>query len=113
MPEQKLDLLQFPSGQVTQPRATPTKVMRSEVRNSCAPGRSLHYVPDGFGGDAIAPDRSASADSTKDEASRYPRSLRPVIHCPFDPPRHRNRSDVLALPDQVGHNPVLLPDLEV
>jgi hypothetical protein len=110
MPEQKLDLLQFSSGEVTQPRAAPAEVVRRQVRNSCAPGCALHHVPYGFGGDVVAPDGSASADSAKDEAGRYPRDLHPVIHRAFDPPRHWNRSDVFAISDQVGHNPVFLPD---
>jgi len=52
-------------------------------------------------------------DSAKDEAGCYRRSLRPVIHRPLHPAWHWNRSDVLALADQVGHNPVLLPGLDV
>jgi hypothetical protein len=53
------------------------------------------------------------ADSAKDEAARYPCRLRPFIHRPLDPARYRNRSDVLSLPDQIGYNPVLFPDLKV
>jgi hypothetical protein len=70
-------------------------------------------MPNGFGRDAVSPNRAGSADSPKDESGRYPAGLHPVIYRPFDPARHRYRSDVLALPDQIGHNPVLFPDLEV
>jgi hypothetical protein len=34
MPEQKLNLLEFSSGDVTEPRTTSTQVMRSEVRDA-------------------------------------------------------------------------------
>ena len=81
--------------------------------NSGAPGRPLHHMPYGFGRDVIPLNRAASADSAKDDPGCHTRSLRPVIHRPFDPAQHRNPSDVFALPDQVGHNPVFLPDLEV
>jgi hypothetical protein len=101
MPEQKLDLLQFSPGEMTQARATPAKIMGSELRSSSAPGRSLHNVPNGFGRDVVAPERAGSADSAKNEAGRYPRRLRPFVHRPFDPARHGNRSDVLSLTSQV------------
>jgi len=41
MTQQKLNLLQFPSGKVTKPRAPSTEVVRSKLRNSSATGRSL------------------------------------------------------------------------
>jgi hypothetical protein len=113
MPEQKLNLLQFPSGKVTQPRSTSTEVVTSKLRYSGAPVRSLHHTPYGLGNNVVSPDRAGSADSAKDEAGRYHCGLHPVIHRPFDPARHRYRSDVLALPDEIRHNPVFLPDLEV
>jgi len=56
---------------------------------------------------------AVSADSAEDEAGRNPGGLRPGVHRLFDPTRHRNRSDVFALADQIGHDPVLLPDLKI
>ena len=87
--------------------------MGSEVRGSSAQGGSLHNMPNGFGRDVFPPDRTGAANSAKDEACRYLRGMRPVIHRTVYPARHRHRSDVPTLPDQIGHNPVLLPDLEV
>jgi hypothetical protein len=81
MTEQKLNLLQFSSGEVTQPRATPAKIMGSEaevpvkgtrqVRDSSTQCRSLHNMLNGFGHDVVPPNRAGSADSAKDEACRY------------------------------------------
>src|ERR1035441_2704907 len=78
---------------MTQARATAAEVMRSEVRNSGVPGRSLHHMPNGLGRDVVPPDRAVSADSAKDEAGRNSGGVRPGIHRLFDPTRHRNRSD--------------------
>ena len=83
------------------------------MRDFRASGSPFHHMPYGFGGDMVTPDRAASADTAKYEASSDPCSLHPGIHCPLDPARHRNRSDVLALPDSIGHNPVFLSDLKV
>src|ERR1039457_1569360 len=98
---------------MTQARATAAEVMGSEVRNSGLPGRSLHHMPNGLGRDVVPPDHAVSADSAKNEAGRNRGSLRPDIHRLFDPTRHRNRSDVFALADQIGHDPVLLPHLQI
>jgi len=113
MPEQKLNLFQFSSGEMAQARAAAAEVMGSEVRDSSAQCCSLHNMPNGFGRDVVPPDRAGSADSAKDEAGLYPGSLCPVIYRALDPARHRNRSDVFAFPDQVGYNPVFLSDLKV
>ena len=113
MPEQKLDLFQLPAGEVTQPGAAPAEVMRCELCDPSASGRPLHHVPYCFWGDVVTPDRAASADSAKDEAGPYLRCLRRVIYRPFNPAWPRNSSDVLALADQIGHNPVFFPDLKV
>jgi hypothetical protein len=113
MPEQKLDLLQVSSGEMTEAGTPAAEVMGSEVRDSDSPGRTFHHVPYGFGCEVVPPELAVSAHSAKDETCRYPRNLCPVIYGAFHPLRHRNRSDVRALPDQIGHNPVFLPDLKV
>src|ERR1700691_2410749 len=112
MPEQKLDLLQFASGQMAQARATAAEVMGSEICDSGPPGSPLHNMPNGFRCDVLPPDRASSANSAEDKTGRHPGSLCPAIDRAFHPVRHRNRSHVLTLPDQVGHNPVLLTDLK-
>lgn len=98
---------------MTQTGAAATKVMGREVRDSCAPGRSLHNVPNRLRSDVFAPDLPSSADGPKDKAGRYPRSVRPDIHRAFHPVWHRNRSHMLSLANQIGYHPVLLPDLEI
>src|ERR1017187_10004289 len=98
---------------MTQARTTAAEVMGSEVRDSGVPGRSLHHMPNGLGRDVVPPNPAVSADSAEDEAGRNPGGLCPGIHRLFDPTRHRNRSDVLALADQISHDPVLLPDLKI
>ena len=113
VPEQKLNLLQFPAGEVTQPRATATEVVRSELRNSSAASRSLHHMPYGFRCNVLSPDCAGSADRAKDEAGVYPRGLHPVIHRMFYPSRHRYGSDVLALSNEIRYDPMLLPDLDI
>jgi hypothetical protein len=110
MPEQKLDLLQFASGQA---RATAAEVMGSEICDSGPPGSPLHNVPNGFRCDVLPPDRASSASSAEDKIGRDSGSPGPAIDCAFHPVRHWNRSNVLPLPDQVGDNPVFLTDLKV
>ena len=89
------------------------EVMGSKVCDAGAPCSALHNVPHRFRRDVFAPDRPSSADSPKDEAGRCLRSVRPVIHRVLHLARHWNRSHVLSFADQVGYNPVLLPDLQV
>src|ERR1700689_2748082 len=113
MPEQKLDLLQFASGQMAQARATAAEVMGSEICDSGPPGGPLHHVPNGFRCDVLPPDRASSANSAEDKIGRDSGSPGPAIDRAFHPVRHGNRSNVLPLPDQVGDNPVFLTDLKV
>ena len=47
--QQKLDLLQLPSCNMTQARASPSQVMRREIKDSGALGSSLHHMPYRFG----------------------------------------------------------------
>ena len=113
MPEQELDLLQLSAGEMTQAGATAAEVVRSQVCDVGAPGRALNNMPYRFRRDMFAPDRPGSADRPKDEPGRYSGSVHPVIHRAFHPVWHWNRSDVLAFANQVGYNPVVLPDLQV
>ena len=113
MPEQELDLLQFTTGEMTQAGAAAAEVVGGQVCDSRTSGRALHNVPYRFRREVFAPDRPGPADRPKDEPGRYLRSVHPVIHRAFHPAWHWNRSHVLSFADQVGYNPVLLPDLQV
>jgi len=67
MPEQKLNLFQFSSGEMANRRAAAAaEVMGSEVRDSSAQCCSLHNMPNAFGRDVVPPDRAGSADSAKE-----------------------------------------------
>ena len=62
MSQQKVDLLQFATGDMAQPRAGPPKVVGCQCRDS-SPGRtSLDDVPDDILGDAVPPYRPVLSD---------------------------------------------------
>ncbi len=46
MPEEKLNLLKFPSGGLAKSSAGPAQIMRGDVRQPCSSGRLPDDVPD-------------------------------------------------------------------
>jgi hypothetical protein len=49
MPEQKLNLLEFTAGEMTQPCAAAPQVVRRAMRKPGAPSRSVYHMPDRSG----------------------------------------------------------------
>src|SRR5262245_7371771 len=87
--------------------------MRSEVLEAGALGCSLDNMPNRFWGDPVAPDVTEPVHSPEDRTCIYPSSSGPFIDRSLHPRGHRDGADMLPLADQVGNDPVFLPNLEV
>ena len=73
----------------------------------------LHHSPDNLGAETGTPDPSGLIDGAKESSSGDSRSPHPAVDSSFHPIRDRNGSDVSALADKIGNDPVLFPLLEV
>jgi len=70
MPEQEQDLFQFSSGEMTQPRAGPAKVVWGEGCYPGPSGRSLHHMPYRLKANVFPPNHTVSVNGAKDETGR-------------------------------------------
>ena len=113
MAKQKLDLLKLSSRQLAEPCAGPSQVMRSQLSYSGPFCRFLNHMPDGFLGQAGAPDMPASAHSSKDPSLRDTGSCDPDLQFSSHPVWNRNGPDVPALTDHVNNCPMIFPLFKV
>ena len=72
MAEQKLDLVQFPSGVAAQAGARPTEVMRSYIFNGCSFGAVLDDVPHYPLRHTLSPGLARAANAPKHSAFTTP-----------------------------------------
>ena len=61
VPEKELDLFEFASRGLAEPRAGPAQIVRSQIRNISFLCGVLHDVPDRFYRNAITPRRAGSS----------------------------------------------------
>jgi hypothetical protein len=66
--EQKLDLVQIPSGIAAEPSARPAEVMRCQFLNGCSLGAVLYNMPYDALSYAFSPSLACSANARKDAA---------------------------------------------
>jgi len=72
----------------------------------------LDHVPDHVLRDAAAPHLPQPGDGSKDSSLRDTRRSCPLVERCFDPSWNGNGADVAALPDEIDHGPVPLPNLD-
>jgi hypothetical protein len=113
MPEQKLNLFEFPAAIMAQLRAGPPWVVRCNVLQACFLAAGPDYVPDHVLGDATAPHLSQSGDRSKDFAFPHISGSCPLVESSFDPVRNGNGPNVATFADQVDNGPVSLAHLNV
>ena len=113
MAEQKLELVQFPSGVAAQTGASPTKVIRVQVFNGCPSGTFLNDVPYDALRHAVSPGLACAAHAPKHAALAHASGYKPGIDGALDPIRNRHRPNILGLADQIDHDPVVLPPLKM
>jgi hypothetical protein len=69
MPEKKLDLLEFASGIMAEPRAGPPEIMWREMRNVHARGSLLDNVPNGLFRNAVSPRFARPTDTSEERTA--------------------------------------------
>src|SRR6266540_3613928 len=87
--------------------------MGSEILDPGALRGALHHVPDRLRRDSFAPDSTHPVYSPEDCSGTDAGSYGPLIKGPLHPRWHGDCADVFSFADQIGDNPVILPDLEV
>jgi hypothetical protein len=110
--EQKLNLLQFAAGLVTEAGASSPEVVWRERWDLTVLCLLLHDTPNDLGAEAGSPNSACLVDRKK-STGRDSRGLRPGINPSFHPIRDWNGSYVAALADEIGDDPVFFSLLQV
>jgi hypothetical protein len=110
--QEKLDLLEFATRQVTQSRTGAAKVVRCQVLDAGACRRNPDDVPKHLRRHPAAPDPSGLVDGAEHRALSDGGGRCPGVDRGFDPPRDRHGPDVTALADQIGYDPVFFSLLD-
>ena len=98
MAQQKLDLIQLPSGVAAQAGAGSTEVMRGKVFNGRFYGAFFYDVPNDPFGYAVSPGLASSANTSKDAAFAHTSGHEPGIDGVLDPIRNGTVRTCRALP---------------
>jgi hypothetical protein len=106
--EEKLDLLEFATGQVAQPRARAAKVVRGQLLDAGVRGGRPDDIPEHLRRHPVAPDSAGLVDRAEYGAAGNGGGFRPCIDGGLDPLWDWHRSDVPALADKICTDPVLL-----
>jgi hypothetical protein len=107
MTEQKLNLLKLPTSFMTQARAGPPQIMRSNILDTALRRTRLHHAPDHLRTEAALPDMLGLIDGPKYWAGGDSGSNQPVVHCCLDPARHWYGPHMSTLADKVCDYPML------
>jgi hypothetical protein len=107
--KQELDLLQFASSCVAQPRASPSQVVRRQLFDGSFRSELADNVPDDLLSHTLTPDPSRFVHATKHSSGSKSRIFDPNVEDRFDPVRHRDRPHVTRLAHKVDNGPVLFP----
>jgi hypothetical protein len=113
MAEKELNLFQLPAIDMAQFCAGSPKIVWSEMVQLHSLSATSNDVPDDIFGNPVTPRRPMAAHRSENSARRYLRQISPSIDCLLDPSRHRNRTDMTAIANQVYDGPVSLPDLQI
>jgi hypothetical protein len=100
--QEELDLLELATGQVTQPRARATKVVRGQLLDAGVRSRHADDVPEHVWRHPVTPDPAGLVDGAEHAALRDCGGRRPRVDRGFDPLRDGHGSDMTALADQIG-----------
>jgi hypothetical protein len=113
MTEEKLNLLQFASIDVTQLRTCSPQIVRREMIKLHSLGTIPNHIPDDVLRETFAPCGSMPAYCPKDSAVCDTRCRHPPIDCALYPNRHRNRANMAALSYEIHDCPVAVTDLDL
>ena len=107
MPEEKLDLIEFAAGQMTQSRTGSPEIVGCQPFDARAGGGATDDVPQHF-----LPSSRRLVDRAKDAPVRQPRGSGPCVNGGLDPRGHGDCPDVAPLTDELGDDLMLLPLLD-
>src|SRR5262249_38715110 len=111
--EQKLNLFQLASSDMTEPRIAVTQIMWGKVEYSSLFGGGSDDVSNGLRGDPVAPDLPILVNSPKDYSVRDEAPGDTFVERGLCPAWNRYRSDALPLAQQIRNCPMIFPDLQV
>jgi len=83
--KQELDLFQFTSGSLAQPRACPPQVMRRKLVDSSLRWELTDHVPDDLFSHAVTPNPAGPIHPTKQPARGNSRAIQPNVSNLLDP----------------------------
>jgi len=107
MTEEKLNLLQFASRGPTEASASSTQVVGREPIVADPRRAFFDDVPNQLLSHSVAPRLTGAAHLSKEHSGLNARGDYPVVQQSVDPIRHRDGSNVAALPNQVDDCPVV------
>lgn len=102
MPEEKLNLIQFATGSVTESRTRATEILLCKLLDASLGRGAPDNIPEHLRRHALAPDSTRLVDRAKDASVCQTRRLRPDVDDGLHPRGNRDRADVSALADQIG-----------
>ena len=102
---EKLDLLEFATGQVTEPGARAAQVVRRQLLDADMRGRCLDDMPEHLRRHPVAPDSPGFVDRAEDAALGNGGGCRPLVDCGFNPLWDPHHPVMTTLADQIGDDP--------
>src|SRR6516165_1805600 len=98
---------------MTEPRTSPSEIMRREPLNARFTGVLADHVPDGLFRQTVAPSLPALVYPPKQPAGSQFGCLQPFIERSLDPARHRYCPGMASFAFQVNDGPVVFPLLQI
>ena len=111
--QKELNLFQLATGTVTETGARSPEIMRREFRDSQFLCVFLYDVPHHFLGYLRTPYCPFPADASEQFALSDVSRIRPFFDCALYPFRHRDRTDMSGLPNEVNDGLMIFPALNV
>jgi hypothetical protein len=111
--EKELYLLQFSTGQMAQPGAGTTQIVRGEILDASALRSAFHDMPYRLRREPIAPKFANAVYPTEDGAGPDFGGGGPGVNRLLHPRRDGDCADMLSFADQVRNDAVFFADLEI
>jgi hypothetical protein len=113
MTEQELDLLKLPTSFMTQAGAGPTQIVWSNIVDATFRRNPFTNAPNHLRTETGLPNALPLVDGPKYRTAGDSGSSQPIVHCHFNPARHRYSPNMASLADQVGDYPMFFSLLQI
>jgi hypothetical protein len=111
--KKKLNLFELASASMAETGATATKIVGRQIFYASLPGTPFDCIPDYVGCHASILSCSIPPNPSEHVALAHARMPEPTINERLAPGRHRDSSHPSAFANQIGDNPVALPQLQL